>query len=239
MEVLPEEPVIASVCSPPATSRACTPAASRPSASTGSATTTHGSASSGRVVSAATAPAAAAAARKSCPSTRSPGTATNRSPAATVRESRVTAPVTAGRRCRSARRRSARPPRPGSARSCVAPQRGQHLAQDGAVVERVHGARDLLAGLVALAGDQQGVAGGGQRDRGGQGVAAAGDLDAPRPGGRRGRRPPRPASPRGWRPGPRSAGCRRSRSVHRCRRPQRSPSRASFLDRGRRRSRAR
>ena len=48
VEVLPEEPVIASVQQAAApTSRACTPAASRPSASTGSATTTQGSASSG------------------------------------------------------------------------------------------------------------------------------------------------------------------------------------------------
>ena len=60
------------------------------------------------------------------------------------------------------------------------------LAQHDPVVERVHHAADLLAGLVALAGHHDGVAGAGQRDR---------QRDR-RAGGRR------PRAPRRARPGP-------------------------------------
>ena len=191
--------------------------------------------------SAATAPAAAAAARKSCPSTRSPATATNRSPAATVRESRVTAPVTAAsagagqlaagqlghlgqasarscRRSRSAARTSRRTAR--SSKGCTVPATSWPVSWPLPATSRVSpGPASATAAAMR--------------------VAPVADLEHLGAVGRRGRRPRRPASPRGWRRGPRSAGCRRSRPGHRCRRPQRYPSRAACRDRGRRRSRAR
>ena len=56
----------------------------------------------------------------------------------------------------------------------------EDLAQHVAVVEGVHGAGDLLAGLVPLAGDEQRVAGPGQRDGGGQGARGGRRPRAPR-----------------------------------------------------------
>ena len=212
-------------------------------------TTTHGSAPSGRVARAATAPAAAAAPRKSCPSTRSPATATNRSPAATV--AGVEGHRAGHRRRRRGRSSDRRPAerrpilgagvdaaimrarRPGSAP-------GEHLAQHRAVVERVHGAGDLLAGLVALAGDQQGV-------------ARAGQARRRRPGRRAGRRTSSTSArsvlghllDAGEHRGPDRGRVLGARVVvgHdqdiAAARPQRSPSPAVCRDRGRRRSPAR
>ena len=96
--------------------------------------------------------------------------------------------------------------------------RPEDLAQHRAVVEGVHGARDLLAGLVALAGDEHGVARAGQADGRGDRGAPVADLEHLGAVGRRDVARRRPAWRRGWRRGPRSAGCRRSRPGHRCRR---------------------
>ncbi len=99
----------------PAVSRSCTPAASRPSAVTGSSTTTQGRPSSGRAARARAAPAAAAAARKSCPSTRSPGSGDEQVAGTDGRASRaVTRPVTTAVASPGERRhRRPLPPRPG------------------------------------------------------------------------------------------------------------------------------
>ena len=212
VEVLPEEPVMPDACAGRRRSAgACTPAASRPSAATGSATTTQGSASSGRVASAATAPAAAAAPRKSCAV----------DPLAGERDEQVAGGHGAGvdgdraghDRGRRRRRQLAADQRATSARVSPImrppPAPSATSRRTVAVVERVHRAGDLLAGLVALAGDEHGVAGPGEADGGGDGRPPVADLEHLGPVGRGhvGRR--RPAWRRGSRRGPRSAGCRR------------------------------
>ena len=114
-----------------------------------------------------------------------PATATNRSPAATVRESRVTAPVTTrvGRR-RSARRRSARADLgQGQRDHARRPQRRPRTSRSTARSSKgCTVPRDLLAGLVALAGDQQGVARAGQARRRRRARRAGRRPRAPRPG---------------------------------------------------------
>ena len=56
-------------------------------------------------------------------------------------------------------------------------ERGEQLSDHVAVVEGVHDAVDLLAGLVALAGDHHDVAGPGQPERRGDRLAAVAHLD--------------------------------------------------------------
>ena len=194
----------------PASSRAWTPAASRPSATTGSATTTDGSAASGRAAQRGDGAGGGRGVQEVVAVDPLPGEArrTGR-PAPTVRESRVTLPVTTAsagpvevavhQRGHLGQRQSDH---------AGVPWAASDLAQDLAVVERVHGARHLLAGLVSLAGDQQRVAGAGQRDRGGDRRPPAADssTSARRSSGTSRRRR---AWPPGWRRGPRSAGCRR------------------------------
>ena len=157
--VLPLDPVTATTVAAER-SRTAVPRAAR--AARGSATSTRGPAKTvpswARV---AAAPARAAASANRLPSVRLPGRATNRSPAATWRESTWT-PVTTASGSASA----SRPPVT-SATSFererdhrAAPmQRAQLLGGDHAVVEGdLAAAGELLALLVALAGDQDGVA---------------------------------------------------------------------------------
>ena len=97
------------------------------------------------------------------------------------------------------------------------------------IVERQDRVADDLAGLVALAADQQRVPRAQERRR---------RAGSPRPD----RRPPgrlaRPPAPRrGSRPDPRSGDCRRSRSPRRHGRRRRRPSAAAWSGRGRRRRR--
>ena len=131
-----------------------------------------------------------ASAANSPPSTRSPGSATNRSPGSTARESITTragpvggavAPAHAARprpRRRSAGRSSAS--RATSATPRATARSASRATVD--VVERLLApAGELLALLVALAGDHDDVAGLGQLDRAGDRGAAVGlalDVDA-------------------------------------------------------------
>ena len=101
--VLPDDPVTATTRRPDAVSRSVTARASRASPASTSSTSTDGQ-PTGRATSAATAPAAAAETAKSCPSTRSPGSAANREPGPACRESATTGPDTTARG--DARRRS-------------------------------------------------------------------------------------------------------------------------------------
>lgn len=129
VDVLPDDPVIPTMVSPPATSSAATARASLASAAStaapdpsASCSSTPASASAastggatmagtptGRAASTATAPAATADSAWSCPSVRAPGSARNNPPGPTARESNSTVPVTR-RRAASGAVMSARVP---------------------------------------------------------------------------------------------------------------------------------
>ena len=123
-----------------------------------------------------------------------PTSATNRSPGASVRRVDRDAgrdPVAVGR-CRRSRRD--RLGRPEAAHDAVPPASRRRRAQHLGIVERQCPVADDLAGLVALAGDQQRVAGGERREGRADRLVAVADLEGAAGAGQhrradRGRRP--------------------------------------------------
>ena len=164
-----------------------------------------------------TAPAATAASAKSCPSTFSPAKATNSPPGPTRRESNSTGPdLTASRRAGQPPHRAvADADRPAATISPAVigimpgpPRTGrQRLGQLDPVVERVTSRRPtpgrVSCPLPSTATTSPGSA---SRDRLGDRLAPAGDLDHGPPRLRPARRR---APPPGPSPGPPCAGCRR------------------------------
>ena len=147
-------------------------AASWPRARRESATSSPGRPASARPrsASAATAPAALAWARKSCASKRSPRKATNRSPERRVRVSlctRVKASDGSPTRFAPGRLAAASPSvviGAGAIAGAARAPRSARLGACGRIGERMLDAADVLVVLVALAGEQDHVGGGGRAD---------------------------------------------------------------------------
>ena len=129
VDVLPDEPVMPTIVSPPATSSAATNDASRASPASTAAPdpsvscsrtlatesvlrglTTIAGTPTGRAATTATAPACTAALAWSCPSARAPGSARNRPPGVILRESNSTVPVTCSRAASAAETSASSPP---------------------------------------------------------------------------------------------------------------------------------
>ena len=197
VEVLPTEPVTAITCA----ARSCRQArASAPSAGTGvsdaiTAPALRSSASSSSTHCGWTttphAPASSATVANAPPSTFSPGMPKKRSPGWTARESITARPGPPASRPPAGSRTSSAPAVPATrwALQCFtrAPGRLQRLAGHGDVVERLLApALELLALLVALAGDHDDVAGPRERD-GARDRRAAVDLALDVPAARPGR----------------------------------------------------
>src|SRR5262249_30077988 len=200
------------IVSPPVTSSAATNAASRASAPSTAAPDPSASCSStlalestaplgltkiagtptGRAASTATAPAATAAAAWSCPSARAPGSARNKPPGVTSRESNSTVPVMCSRAASASETSASSPPTISATWATVksiTPWRlsrsrppgdippGQRRGQFLAVVERPSDSLGGLAGFVALARDQDDVAGACPADGMGDGGAPVTDRE--------------------------------------------------------------